>query len=316
MAMVSETLRLASDERDAVCDFVCQTIGARGATVISVGAESSFVAERHARHAERCGATMLMAIPPVAVALDEEAIADYYRRLIRAVTIPVIVQDASGYVGRPMSIELQVRLMEEFDPERVQFKNRRRPPLAERLGQLRRASSQCAQCYEGSGGVALIETFPHGLAGTMPGADLIRGIVALWRALERHDAHVAQAIHAPLAKLIELQKTLDAYLAWKSICSCGRASSATPSSADPPAAYVRRRSRQRGPFVRRPHRRDSMIIDVHSHAWRFPQDFSQDFIQQAQRARQGTGRPRRSLRDYAATASVPVRTIVFGGKAA
>jgi len=82
MAMVSETLRLASDERDAVCDFVCQTIGARGATVISVGAESSFVAERHARHAERCGATMLMAIPPVAVALDEEAIADYYRRLI------------------------------------------------------------------------------------------------------------------------------------------------------------------------------------------------------------------------------------------
>jgi len=55
-------------------------------------------------------------------------------------------------VGRPMSIELQVRLMEEFDPERVQFKPEA-PPLAERLGQLRRASSQCAQCYEGSGGV-------------------------------------------------------------------------------------------------------------------------------------------------------------------
>jgi len=212
MAMVSETLRLASDERDAVCNFVCQTIGGRGVTVISVGAESSFVAERHARHAERCGATMLMAIPPVAVVLDEEAIADYYRRLIRAVRIPVIVQDASGYVGRPMSIELQVRLMEEFDPERVQFKPEA-PPLAERLGRLRRASGQHAQCYEGSGGVALIETFPDGLAGTMPGADLIRGIVALWRALERDDARTAQAIHPPLAKLIELQKTLDAYLA-------------------------------------------------------------------------------------------------------
>jgi len=212
MAMVSETLRLASDERDAVCKFVCQTIGARGVAVISVGAESSFVAERHARYAERCGATMLMAIPPVAVVLDEEAIADYYRRLIRAVTIPVIVQDASGYVGRPMSIELQVRLMEEFGPGRVQFKPEA-PPLAERLGQLRRTSGQRARCYEGSGGVALIETFPHGLAGTMPGADLIRGIVALWRALERQDARAAQAIHAPLAKLIELQKTLDAYLA-------------------------------------------------------------------------------------------------------
>jgi len=212
MAMVSETLRLASDERDEVCAFICEVVGLRGVTVISVGAESSRVAERHARHAESCGATMLMAIPPVAVVLDEEAIADYYRRLIRAVKIPVIVQDASGYVGRPMSIEVQVRLMEEFGPERVQFKPEA-PPLAERLAQLRAASGQRAKCYEGSGGVALIETFPHGLAGTMPGADLIRAIVPLWQALERGDAERAQAIHAPLAKLIALQKTLDAYLA-------------------------------------------------------------------------------------------------------
>ena len=212
MAMVSETLRLASGERDEVCAFVCEIVGQRGVTVISVGAESSHVAERHARHAEHCGATMLMAIPPVATVLDEEAIADYYRRLIRAVSIPVIVQDASGYVGRAMSIEVQVRMMEEFGPERVQFKPEA-PPLAERLAQLRAASGQRAKCYEGSGGVALIETFPHGLAGTMPGADLIRGIVPLWRALERGDARVAQAIHAPLAKLTEMQKTLDAYLA-------------------------------------------------------------------------------------------------------
>src|SRR5207302_987033 len=135
---VSETLRLASVERDEVCAFVCEMVGQRGVTVISVGAESSHVAERHARHAEKCGATMLMAIPPVAVVLDEEAIAEYYRRLICAVAIPVIVQDASGYVGRPMSIELQVRLMEEFGPERVQFKPEA-PPLAQRLAQLRTA---------------------------------------------------------------------------------------------------------------------------------------------------------------------------------
>lgn len=212
MAMVSETLRLASDERDALCEFVCRTVGRHGVTVISVGAESSCVAERHARHAERCGATMLMAIPPLAVALDEEGIAAYYRRLVRAVEIPVIVQDASGYVGRPMSIELQVRLMTEFGPGRVQFKPEA-PPLAERLGELRAVSRHEARCFEGSGGVALLETFPHGLAGTMPGADLIRAIVPLWRALQNGDELVARRIHAPLAKLIGLQKTLDAYLA-------------------------------------------------------------------------------------------------------
>jgi len=59
-----------------------------------------------------------------------------------------------------------------------------------------------------------------------------------------------------------------------------------------------------------------MIIDVHSHVWRFPQDFSEDFIRQAQRAR--AGQPvdlAVRYEDYAASATGPVRTIVFGGKA-
>jgi len=59
-----------------------------------------------------------------------------------------------------------------------------------------------------------------------------------------------------------------------------------------------------------------MIIDVHSHAWRFPQDFSEDFIRQAQRAR--AGQPvdlAVRYEDYTASASGVARTIVFGGKA-
>ena len=48
-----------------------------------------------------------------------------------------------------------------------------------------------------------------------------------------------------------------------------------------------------------------MIVDVHSHAWRFPQDFSEDFIRQAQRAR--AGQPvdlAVRYEDYAASARV------------
>jgi len=59
-----------------------------------------------------------------------------------------------------------------------------------------------------------------------------------------------------------------------------------------------------------------MIIDVHSHAWRFPEDFSEDFIHQAQRAR--AGQPvNLTVRyaDYADSASGVARTIAFGGKA-
>ena len=59
-----------------------------------------------------------------------------------------------------------------------------------------------------------------------------------------------------------------------------------------------------------------MIIDVHSHAWRFPQDFTADFIAQARRARPGHEVDfNASHEDYAASAPDGVRTIVFGGKA-
>jgi uncharacterized protein len=58
------------------------------------------------------------------------------------------------------------------------------------------------------------------------------------------------------------------------------------------------------------------IIDVHSHAWQFPGDFSADFIRQAKRAKAGVEVDLSvRLADYD-RASVPgVKTIVFGGKA-
>src|SRR5436189_2569881 len=59
-----------------------------------------------------------------------------------------------------------------------------------------------------------------------------------------------------------------------------------------------------------------MLIDVHSHFWEYPRDFTADFREQAKRARAGlevdlTVR----YEDYMAACRVPVRTVVFGGKA-
>src|SRR5438874_2117420 len=59
-----------------------------------------------------------------------------------------------------------------------------------------------------------------------------------------------------------------------------------------------------------------MIIDVHTHAWRFPADFSEDFIRQAQRARVGQEVDLGvTYESYRAAAPPDTRTIVFGGKA-
>jgi hypothetical protein len=59
-----------------------------------------------------------------------------------------------------------------------------------------------------------------------------------------------------------------------------------------------------------------MIVDVHSHAWRFPDDFNESFMSQARRARAGMEVDLRvRYEDYRASAPTDTKTIVFGGKA-
>ena len=59
-----------------------------------------------------------------------------------------------------------------------------------------------------------------------------------------------------------------------------------------------------------------MIVDVHSHAWQFPQHFGDDFRRQAARARAGVEVDLIvRYEDYRATCPPDTKTIVFGGKA-
>ena len=59
-----------------------------------------------------------------------------------------------------------------------------------------------------------------------------------------------------------------------------------------------------------------MIIDVHSHAWKFPDHFSEDLRKQAIRARAGQEVDLAvNFEDYRRNAPTEVKTIVFGGKA-
>lgn len=210
--MVSEILRLSSDERDLLSKDVARIASDLGCTsILSVGAESTYTAVRHARAAEAVGATGLMAIPPIATALDDDQLLGYYEAIVEATTIPLVVQDASGYVGRPMSVATQARMLEDFG-DRILFKPEA-DPIAPKLSALRDATGGRARVFEGTGGLSLIDSYRRGIVGTMPGADLVWAISALWNALVAGDYSRAYQIHGPLVALISMQTSLDAFLA-------------------------------------------------------------------------------------------------------
>jgi dihydrodipicolinate synthase/N-acetylneuraminate lyase len=210
-AMVSEVLRLSSEERDELVGLTCKLAGNRGATVVSVGAESTPVAIRHARHAEDCGATAMMATPPGLHRVHDDELIRYFMNIAASVTLPLIVQDASGYVGTPLSIPLQAKLHSELG-DRVMFKPEA-PPIGPRLSQLLQLTAGRARVFEGTGGLYLIDSFRRGIVGTMPAGDLVWALAALWKALTDGDYQRAYRIAGPLAMMVSLQTTLDSFIA-------------------------------------------------------------------------------------------------------
>src|SRR5690606_8193846 len=119
-----------------VAQAICRNVGGRGHAIISVGAESTYTAAELSRHAEANGATAVMAIPPISVQPSGDELLRYFGGITKAVRLPVIVQDASGYVGRPLRIARMARLLDEFGPERILFKPEA-APLGPQLSKLR-----------------------------------------------------------------------------------------------------------------------------------------------------------------------------------
>ena len=212
LAMVSEVLRFSAEDRRKQWQLVLKLINGRVPVVASVGAESTYIATSLSKWAEIDGAAAIMATPPSAFATLSDEIKDYYVAIIESVKIPVIVQDASNYLGQPLDISLYVDLIDKYGAERVQFKPEAKP-VKERLELLRDASNGRALVFEGQGGVDLLDTYPIGIVGTMPGAEVPWALVALFKALKENNWDRAKSIHAPLAKLISYQTTLDAYVA-------------------------------------------------------------------------------------------------------
>ena len=210
--MVSEILRLSPVERMHLHEIVSETTNEKNAlTVLSAGSESLKQSILYAKHAETCKADAVMVNPPLTTSLGEEDLYAYYCSILDATEIPMIIQDASGYIGRPLSIELQVKLLDTYGA-RVYFKPEA-VPIGPRLTIFMEATGGRARVFEGSGGGALIDTFQRGLVGTMPGADLTWVLVALWKALQAGDWNLVDLIGGPLANLISLEHSIDAYLA-------------------------------------------------------------------------------------------------------
>jgi len=212
LALVSDLLRLTATERIGLPAKLVDYAKGRGPVTINVAAESTRQAQEYARAAQDGGAQALMAIPPLSRALSESELEGYFEALLDTVEIPLFIQDASSYVGQPMSIEFQASMFRRYG-ERVLFKPEA-TPLGPCISALHQQTGGKAAIFEGSGGLLLIDSYRRGITGTIPGVELLDALVALWNALEAGDEQRAYQIYFPVCALatLQIQGGLDGFI--------------------------------------------------------------------------------------------------------
>jgi 4-hydroxy-tetrahydrodipicolinate synthase len=212
LALVSDTLRLTAQERMEMPARLVEFAQGRGPVIISVGAESTIQARAFARAAEDGGAGALMAIPPLSQGLAEAQLAEYFEELLEEVSLPIIIQDASSYVGAAMSLSFQAELFRK-QGDRILFKPEA-TPLGPCISALRDLTGGKAKIFEGSGGVLLIDSYRRGVAGTIPGVEVLDGLVALWNACVAGDWDRAYEVYLPICAIatLQMQGGLDGYI--------------------------------------------------------------------------------------------------------
>lgn len=189
VAIGSEIFKLLPDERIALLRAVVARVSGRVPVVMNTSANAANVAIALAHEAEECGADRLMIWPPSFFSLGTETVAEHYRAISKAVSLPIILQDV---VQSPISPALALhiaKLAPTVDAIKVE--------TAPNVAQVKNMAAQAAETLAilgGAGGGTFIEEYKRGASGTMPFASQPVSFMKVWNSLESGDIAAAQNV--------------------------------------------------------------------------------------------------------------------------
>ena len=189
LALASEGYKLTEAERDEVSQVVVARIAGRVPVVISADGAGTEIAIDRARKAEQAGASAVMVLPPSFVMPSPDSLRDYYVRVGRAVSIPVVIQDAPQLTGVAMGPVLWAELAEAVDT--IRYVKAEGVPQGQTLSETIDRSGERLRVFCGWGGLSMIDALERGAVGSMPAANFTRlfaEIQRLWAGGDRADA--------------------------------------------------------------------------------------------------------------------------------
>jgi len=189
VALGSEIFKLTEAERAEVIACVVETVRRRVPVVINTGAAGTDLAVHYSRQAQELGADALMIIPPSFMPASADEIADYYRRISDAVSIPIVLQDVPQ---APIPPGLALRLAKEC--EHVRYIKVETVPITAKVADMAAIAGERLTIFGGAGGGYFIEEMRRGSQGTMPFCSQPAAFVEVWDRFQRGDEAGARTV--------------------------------------------------------------------------------------------------------------------------
>lgn len=181
----SEGYALTAQERRDLMRLIVREAGGRVPLIASSGHTGTAAAVEASKEMEDLGADALMVLPPYFMKTDGDGLMIYFEAISRAVSIPIMVQDAPLMTGVAMPAGLLARMSREI--EHVTLAKVEAPPTAPKVTEVAAQANGTLTIFGGLNGQFFIEEYDRGARGTMPGSDLTAVYVEIWNALEAGD---------------------------------------------------------------------------------------------------------------------------------
>ncbi len=185
----SEGYTLSTEERIALMKLIRREAGPQVPLIASSGHTGTDAAVALSKEMEDLGADGLMILPPYYLKTDGDGLLHYFSEISKAVSIPIMVQDAPLLTQVPLPVPLLARMAREI--EHVRLVKVEAPPTAPKTSALHAATGDSLTLFGGLNCQFFIEEYQRGARGQMPGSDLTRELVAIWNALESNNLAAA-----------------------------------------------------------------------------------------------------------------------------
>jgi 4-hydroxy-tetrahydrodipicolinate synthase len=201
--LAGEFYLLSEEERLHGAEVILRTVAGRRHVVIGVQAPSSGLALKFAQHAEKQGATAVIALPPFLGSVNLETVATYYRTLAQGITIPIFVQNSGAPWGPALPTEFVIQMARQ-NPQLAYVKEEV-APVARRIGEYAQSGAIKA-IFSGNAGRNLLDELAHGAAGTMPACEFIDVSVQVYELAAQGKTQEARTIFEKLLPMINLEE--------------------------------------------------------------------------------------------------------------